>query len=223
MKIKIDKIIRSKRKTISLTVTRAAELVVRCPEKTSIDYIEDLIERRSGWISEKMKAASEYSSLHVKPVFSDGGRILYLGHYLALELSDAAKKISVDGDRLTFPVKYLSSPEDRLKMWYHSEAKRIISERTAALAAEYHFKYTGIKISGARTRWGSCSYKNGLSFTRRLVMAPVETVDYVIIHELCHTVIKNHSKTFWAKVKSILPDYKIRRGWLKDNRALLDL
>jgi len=78
-----------------------------------------------------------------------------------------------------------------------------------------------IRISSARTRWGSCSSRGTLSFTYRLVMAPPDVVDYVVLHELVHTQIHNHSKTFWNKVAKLMPDYKPRLAWLKKNGKYL--
>jgi predicted metal-dependent hydrolase len=90
------------------------------------------------------------------------------------------------------------------------------------LLAETHgFKYQRIRISSARTRWGSCSSQGSLSFTYRLVMAPLEVVDYVAAHELVHTQIRNHSKTFWRRVGQVMPDYKARQVWLRKNGQAL--
>ena len=74
---------------------------------------------------------------------------------------------------------------------------------------------TGIKITGAKTRWGSCSSKNSINFSWRLVMADDEIIDYVIVHELAHIKELNHSPRFWAVVEGTLPDYKSRRSRLK--------
>ena len=99
----------------------------------------------------------------------------------------------------------------------------MLTERVEFFAHAQGFKVKKIRISSARTRWGSCSAKGTLSFTWRLVMAPPDVIDYVVVHELCHLKELNHSKAFWAQVEAILPDYKTRRKWLKDNGAKLHL
>lgn len=76
---------------------------------------------------------------------------------------------------------------------------------------------TGVKITGAARRFGSCSGKNSLCFSWRLMRYPPEAIDYVVVHELAHRKEMNHSERFWAEVARILPDYKIRRKWLKEN------
>jgi hypothetical protein len=84
----------------------------------------------------------------------------------------------------------------------------------------YNFHYQKIRLSSARTRWGSCSARGTLSFTWRLIMSPPEIIDYVVIHELAHTIHHNHSPQFWGLVGSILPDYAEKRKWLKHNSHL---
>jgi predicted metal-dependent hydrolase len=79
----------------------------------------------------------------------------------------------------------------------------------------YGFVYRGIRISSARTRWGSCSSRGGLNFTWRLIQAPLPIIDYVVVHELAHLKVPNHSKAFWELVKNLLPDFAERRAWLK--------
>jgi predicted metal-dependent hydrolase len=107
--------------------------------------------------------------------------------------------------------------------WYKQQARWVIRERVEWFAARYKFIYSQVRISSARTRWGSCSSRGSLSFTWRLVMAPLEVVDYVVAHELAHLRIRNHSPAFWKEVEAILPDYKARQKWLKTNGRLLTL
>jgi predicted metal-dependent hydrolase len=93
----------------------------------------------------------------------------------------------------------------------------------AHFAGLHGFEPGKLRISSARTRWGSCSRQGTLSFTWRLVMAPEEVIDYVVVHELCHLRHLNHSKAFWGLVEGILPDYKVRRAWLKRHGERLQL
>jgi predicted metal-dependent hydrolase len=98
---------------------------------------------------------------------------------------------------------------------YKEQARLIISELVRKYSNDTGIKCNGIKISSARTRWGSCNSKGVLSFTWRLAMAPLEVIEYVVVHELVHVVQKDHSKKFWAKVAAIYPDYKSKRAWLR--------
>jgi predicted metal-dependent hydrolase len=83
--------------------------------------------------------------------------------------------------------------------------------------------YRAVSISSAKTRWGSCSADNSIRFTFRLLYAPMAVIDYVVVHELSHTVHKDHSKAFWLEVEKYRPDWKIARKWLKDRRYLMQI
>ena len=95
------------------------------------------------------------------------------------------------------------------------QAKAYIPARVKELETETGLKPTSVKITSAKTRHGSCSSTNGLCFSYRLMLYPKEAIDYVIVHELCHTVHHNHSKNFWSLVEDIMPDYKQRRNLLR--------
>ena len=107
--------------------------------------------------------------------------------------------------------------------WYKQQARRLMEERVKWYASRFGLKYSAVRISSARTRWGSCSSRGSLSFTWRLVIAPLEVIDYVVAHELAHLRVKNHSPAFWREVESILPDYKARQKWLKTNGKYLEI
>lgn len=99
--------------------------------------------------------------------------------------------------------------------WYRKQAGKIIGERIFFFAEKYQIQVAKIRITSARTRWGSCSSRGTLSFSWRLVMTPLDIIDYVVIHELAHTVHHNHSKRFWSLVGKWMSDYKERRKQLR--------
>ena len=90
-------------------------------------------------------------------------------------------------------------------------------ERAAYFAPLIGVTYGRITIRNQKTRWGSCSAEGNLNFNCLLLLAPPEVLDYVVVHELCHRKFMNHSPRFWAEVARVMPDYKVRRKWLKDN------
>lgn len=96
-------------------------------------------------------------------------------------------------------------------------AVEYIPEKTAYYASLIGVNYGRITIRNQRTRWGSCSSRGNLNFNCLLMLTPPEIIDYVIVHELCHRREMNHSPLFWREVEKVLPDYKRRRKWLKDN------
>jgi len=100
------------------------------------------------------------------------------------------------------------------------EAKKYLLQRTQELAELHCLTFENIKISKAKTRWGSCSSTNNINLSQSLMLLPKNLIDYVIIHELCHTVHKNHSKTFWQLVEQKMPAYKQAHSELKKYSTL---
>lgn len=125
---------------------------------------------------------------------------------------------------LTLDVSSSSTPENEvLVKKYKRLARKVIHERCAFFQPFTQGTYHSISIRDQKTRWGSCSGKGNLSFNWRLILAPPEILDYVVVHELCHLTHLNHSKDFWHLVETVLPDYKERRQWLKENGHTLHL
>ncbi len=109
--------------------------------------------------------------------------------------------------------------QDKLKEAYLKtlkiEAKNYLPDRLNYLAKKYGFKYRKVSLRNQKTRFGSCSYFNDISLNINLMRYDFDCIDYVIIHELCHTRVKNHSEKFWIEVGNIIPNYKAIRRKLK--------
>ena len=103
---------------------------------------------------------------------------------------------------------------------YKADAKSYIPRRVEELAQKFGLEYKSVKITSAKTRWGSCSSNKSLNFTYRLILTPKAVIDYVIIHELAHTVYMNHSQDFRWLVKTMMSDYKNYEKYLKENADL---
>jgi len=101
------------------------------------------------------------------------------------------------------------------------KAKDIIDARVKYWAGVMGLEYGRVSVKDQRTLWGSCSRKKNLNFNWRLAAAPRETLDYVVIHELCHLREMNHSGKFWSHVGAVCPDYAARKKWLKNNSSRL--
>lgn len=222
MQIKIDQIIRSNRKSIALIVERDGKLTVRAPVHLSETRILQFIKSKTDWIlSQQKKAALQYHPSHK---FIDGEPFLFLGRNIPLNLVDH-QDIPLKMEEAAFLLKRSQQTLAGILFtrWYQKQARQIFTSRVEFLSKKMGIGFAKIRLSSARTRWGSCSSKGTLSFTWRLVMAPEDVIDYVIIHELVHLEIKNHSATFWRKVQGFVPDYKKKRAWLKTNGHLLEI
>jgi len=218
--IKIDKLIRSHRKTIGLQIANDARLIVRAPFFASENLIYQLISRKESWIKAKQEYFQQRQKKNLIRKFVPGENFLFLGQSYPLKVVNDLPKAIVFDNSLMISQAVLGNARDHLECWYKTQALEHITQRVEYYAKITGLKYKSIKINSASTRWGSCGYKDTLNFTWRLVMAPENVVDYVVIHELMHLKQKNHSRQFWAEVALLMPDYKQEEGWLKHNGYL---
>ena len=106
---------------------------------------------------------------------------------------------------------------DFLRSYYMESARKKFKRKTAAYANKMDVTYGRITIREQKTRWGSCSSKGNLNFNWKLILAPPEVLDYVVVHEHCHLKEMNHSKAFWDEVGKVMPEYETYKLWLKEN------
>lgn len=214
-------IIRSRRRTLCLEVVSDARLVIRAPARMPINFIEEFVAKKRSWIEEKQKRALERRAQAREKMFVDGESFLYLGepHSLSIvEYLDSPLTFT-QGFRLS-----RSAASNGRKVfidWYIREARRVIQDSLDRHSSLSGLNYNGFRLTGARRSWGSCTPRGSLTFSWRLIMAPLGVIDYVVVHEICHLVHKNHSRRFWDAVSVLLPGYKQKREWLKENGHLL--
>ena len=214
------KIIRSKRKTIALVVQPDGELLVRAPKRATRAQIDAMLNKHADWIARKQAEVQAHRAQNPPRQFVEGEIFYFLGEAYALKFVDRDDPaLLLDGS-----FQLARSEQDDAKALfeyvYKKEARLIFNERVNYYAKEHDFNVKKVKLSSARTRWGSCSSKGYINLTWRLIMAPLEIVNYVVVHELCHLRQPNHSSAFWNEVGKIMPDYKVRRKWLKENGHL---
>jgi hypothetical protein len=222
MPVEVHQIIRSKRKTLALIVKPDGSLVVRVPLRTSERTIQEFIEKNTGW-AEKKRAEALATLPPAPRQYASGELFMYLGNVYPLEIVKAQREPLLLQESFKLAQSAQNNARHAFECWYREQAKRIVQDRVDFYACRYDFRYKKIGITAARTRWGSCSSDGALNFSWRLILAPIEAVDYVVVHELVHTSIHDHSKRFWKKVAEILPDYQERRKWLRRNGQTLFL
>ena len=217
--VKIHKLVRSKRKTLALIVESDGTLTVRAPFRMKQSDILGFVDSKKAWIEQKQ---AQIQILEVQPhQYVEGEKFLFLGDQIPLRILPSGKPTLVLNDSFNITITALPQADSIFEAWYKKQAREILTERVLLFSRNHNFKPGKIRISSAKTRWGSCSAKGALSFTWRLVMAPLNVIDYVVVHELCHLKEMNHSKAFWQHVESIMPDYKLKRKWLKENGGIL--
>lgn len=166
-------LIRSRRRTVALEITKDCRLLVRAPQRCPESYIKDFVARNQSWIS-----------LHMERT-----------RIRAAQLPPPPTEAEIEG----------------LK----AQARAVLPEKVRQYAALMGLHPTGLKITTARKRYGSCSGKNSLCFSCFLMQSPEEAIDAVVVHELAHIRYKNHGRQFYELVEQYLPDYKARKKLLK--------
>lgn len=208
-------LIRSKRKTIAIHITKDAAVEVRAPLKVPKSEIDRFVASKQEWIDTHL--ALRKQSVQNKSAFqlNYSDTLLLQGHAYPIT-AKVGNRVGFDGESFFMPPG-LSTDEIKhaVIQIYKMVAKNVLTHKVLDYAKQMDVTPTAIKVNGAKTRWGSCSGKNSLNFSWLLIMADDGVIDYVVVHELAHIKEHNHSHKFWAVVADILPDYKQRQSKLK--------
>ena len=209
-------IIRSNRKTLSLSINENADLVVRAPHRASYDEIQKFISEKSAWIDNKQRLIKARLEDNLNQFSS--AQCLYLGSLYPLKIDNSnVEPISFNGQMFTITNVNKERISLSLKSWYKKRFIEVALPRLSYFSDKHNLKVNQVRVKEQKTLWGSCSSKNNINLNYLLIMAPMKVIDYVIVHELVHTIHKNHSAKFWQKVETIMPNYKDARYWLKEN------
>lgn len=209
-------IIRSKRKTIALIITPTGELIVRAPLHMTNAAVEAVVRSKAGWIAKKQAEMQQAQAAGPVSPFQPGTTFSFLGEAYPLRVTKTTRApLVLQTNAFVISPENLPRAAAIFSRWYQTQARLLLPMRVQKLAAEHGFQVSAVRITSARTRWGSCSSRGTLNFSWRLMAAPIELIDYVILHELCHLRQANHSPAFWAEVERRLPDYRARRAALR--------
>ena len=190
-------------KKLSIHIDSFGFITLKVPKDTSNEMIVSTIESKGKWILEKLHEIGIARETPKAREYHAEGKFLYLGkEYFLHELIDCSE---LNEEAL----------ERNLKKFYIASCRTIVEERIKIYQKQLKVRPKTIEIVESRVKWGSCSSDRNLTFNYRLAMAPIEVIDYVVIHELCHLLHMNHDRSFWRRVGSIMPDYKEKEEYLK--------
>lgn len=214
-------LVRSKRRTLAITIDSGGSCVVRAPLRMPLREIEAFVNEKRSWIETKLYEIKIKTALALpEPQMQDNTAWTVAGEKINVRFVSMAAKNYVAFNGNTFECSPNLSRTALIK-FLRTFAKEFFNQRVEKYVAAVGAVPCSVKVSEAYGRWGSCSAKNVLNFSWRLVFAPLPLIDYVIVHELCHIGCMNHSKIFWQRVASVMPDYAIRRKALKGYGCLL--
>ena len=207
-------------KRISLVLQNSDEILIKTPLKFKAHLLKDIIFEHKEWILRSITKVKPKNSFD----FVTGGQIPFLGvlYPLILEEDNKIKNVKFIFNQNHFIVKHnpTSSYNDfinGLQLFYKYNSKKIIDPIFDKYTALTNLIPTKIGYRKAKTRWGSCSINNGISINYMLLQFDRKAIEYVVLHELCHIVHKNHSKKFWDLVAFYMHDYKMIQKTLKNN------
>lgn len=209
-----------KRKTLSININAYGQVTVEAPRGTEEKVIIQLLENNWEWLLDKVNERKLRLNGSYEKVYDDGEKFLYLGKSYPIIISEdttlTKDKVTFENNQLYIYVKTLE--EDRmkqaLKRFYYQKCKALVEGRIRFYQKNFKEKPRGIRIVDDSTTWGTCNSKYELTFNWKLAMAPMEVIDYVVVHEMCHMVHLNHDRSFWRLVGKIIPNYEERQNWL---------
>lgn len=222
-------IVRSRRRKTSEIIVDADNVIIRTPRDKSTEEIKEIVRGKAKWIRTKQ---SEHKSLHpqiVKPIFQAGSTLPYLGaNYHFKIVNEEGKKENDNSENLRFEndifLIYSKSPRTSRKQiksmyeeWLLEKARSIFQEKTQRYCMELGIKPSQVIIKNLKNRWGSATKDNIINLNVNLLKAPERVIEYIILHELSHLKIKEHSHHFWDMLHKFMPDYQQQIEWLRIN------
>ena len=208
-------VIRTNRKKSASVQVVDCQVQVIIPQTLSDQRIEQIVRDKTPWIRDKLRRQALLKPKKVKEYVS-GEAFLYLGKNYRLKVMMGSSEVV----KLTLGKLVVGADADikaELTSWYMQHAEKRLNEKVERFAKVIGVEPKSVKVKTYKSRWGSCSSLDDISFHWAIIMAPHFIVDYVVVHELCHMLHHNHSPAFWQQVEKVLPNYRDCRDWLKTN------
>ncbi len=208
-----------KARLVRIQISKTEGLTIVVPHRFKIQHLPEILEARKKWIIRHVEALRQETDIIPECRFGCyvnlmGDEIQVVrglpnGSHNQVIREDGCLKVGIAGSQKI---------EEVIEKWYRSQARIVITARAVELGKSINATYSRLTIRNQRTRWASCSRSGTLSFNWRIISLPLPVLDYVIIHELCHTREMNHSPAFWKLVEKHCPDWKACRKYLKTCR-----
>lgn len=226
----IEVVRRPYRKTMTLSIHPTGRARVVTSRSMPQKAIQGFVLEHASWISEKLEQFESLRRRHPPKEFKDGESYLFLGEPRELVLIAAQSKVRVSCHQGTFVCWYPASGprpgaaeiRDALLLYYEKEGRRVLKERLDYWSHQMGLRPAAVSFRSQKSRWGSCSSRGRISLNWKLIAAPLEVLDYVVIHELSHLVHRNHSPRFWSLVRQFVSDLESKKQWLRIHHYDLD-
>ncbi|HLF18133.1 MAG TPA: SprT family zinc-dependent metalloprotease [Candidatus Omnitrophota bacterium] len=222
------------RRSFSITIDEQASVSVAAPYFASQQEIFGFIRQKQRWIFLKIEEAKRNQELINNRCFHSGQEFLFLGRGFRINVKeDNIKRPQVDFNGYAWEVKVPDGLQDeqreeavksKMVQWYRQQAQEILPQRIFYYSRLMNVEPKNINVRSFKRLWGNCDYrKQSVQFNWQIILSPVNVIDYVVVHELCHLVHPNHSKRFWKKVEKYMPDFREHRQWLRRHATHITL
>lgn len=217
---------KSNRKTASIYIERDGQISIIVPKELTTEKIERLIENKRYWIYKSLSEWRDLNATKIEREFVNGEGFLYLGRsYILRKVPEQEEPLMLKGGYfcLCLPKNKADNPKDIFKAFYKQKGLEKIAQRIDFYKSRMGVEVKKVRIQELQYRWASCNVGGILNFHWKCMMAPLKIIDYIVVHELAHLIVKDHSLAFWNEVDKILPDYQERKEWLRINGAAMGL
>ena len=210
------RIIRSNRKSLCLQITREGEVLVRAPRNCSERYIREFVDSKKDWIREHLETTAERTAARDAFRLTEGQTLTLCGEPFTVHIAPGLRATLLRSKgQLILSSGDMEEQRDAIIWIAKAHCRPILEARLRYWAEKLGVTYRQLRLNTARTRWGSCSAQGVINLSAFLLFAPMEAIDYVLIHELCHRVHFDHSPEFWAMVARACPGYQIQKQVLR--------
>lgn len=222
-------LVRSPRRTADIVIEPDGRVIVRAPEETPPERIEDIVESKKLWIYRHLAEWRDLNATRVLREYRNGEGFLYLGRsYRLLLVANQEEPLLLKSGRFCLRRDLVDQGEvpaakAAFRDYFISRGIERIAQRVAYFVPKVGVKEGKVAVRELGSRWASCSPTGNLAFHWKCMMAPPKIIDYIIVHELCHMHHLDHSDAFWNEVDKVMPDYRERKEWLRRNGAAMDL
>jgi predicted metal-dependent hydrolase len=218
-------LIQSKRRKTCEVIVDKDEITIRAPFDKSQKEIDQMINEKIRWISQKQKEIQNQKPEIIKPSFEDCSTLPYLGNNYGLKIiytESSEERIEINNYIVNI---YVNKKEielnDKIRSiyndWLVSQANQIFKDKVGQYSKIIGVTPKRIVIKNLKNRWGSITKNKTINLNVNLIKAPDDVIDYIIIHELCHLKVKGHSYQFWNYLKQFVTNYRQKVEWLNRN------
>ena len=216
---------KSKRKTLSIYIERDGTVTVIAPGNSTDKEIEEVIKKKEYQIYKSLAEWELTNSTRIEREFVNGQSFLYLGRNYRLEIvkEEQKKPLILKNGYFLLRKKDESKAKKIFIEFYKEKGLQKIVERVERYQKRINVNPKQIRIMELKNRWASCSEKGNLNFHWKCIMAPLDVLNYIVVHELAHLIHKKHIKAFWNEIDKMIPEYQKHIEWLRINGAAMDI